>query len=679
MTITINAHKLLGFTPEQLWDNLEGDFILRFADGDIATNHKEVLYSSYVWTLIRRYPKTQLKKSHHISHITKGKELAAGAHLKLINSVYWDVYDTYAGEYADRRVLLDELNLLVYQITNHMYNDLSVRLEPYVTSLDITNFIAITKSPLIEQALLAAEPSEAGIAGVNEFIQQQIHESEEFRYNPLAIAIRTGIARIGQALQCLGPLGFVEDIDATIFREPIMVGYVHGLRSLYSSAVESRKAAKALMNTTKPLQDSEYFSRRQQLVCMNIQRLHMGDCGSQNYLLWHVRDVRYEGTTQISDGDLATIAGKYYLDEETNTLKVVKKTDTHLINKAIKLRSIVAGCCHPDPNGVCEVCYGETALALPMNSNLGHSACVTMTAVLGQALLSTKHFLSSASVEGIQLKPIEKKYLAAESNGNSYYLNEKLKGKKVKLYVNVDDAKGLPDIRLVEDLNLINLERTSQFDMVLISVEDAKGVVESTSLSVSVNQRKSSLTTKMLEYVKVKGYPIVKDAREGKYEFDMSDWDYSQPIFILPMRHFNMSSHQSEIAKMLESTAEEMEKRSHSVSPSAMLIEFHDLVNRRLSVNLSVLDAIIYSSMVVSTDEPNYDLPKPWTTSGLGVLKSLLTNRSLSAMMGYQGHRQTFTDPSSFTVKNRLDNPFDVIFVPEEVLGTPLLEYHRKG
>ncbi len=104
-------------------------------------------------------------------------------------------------------------------------------------------------------------------------------------------------------------------------------------------------------------------------------------------------------------------------------------------------------------------------------------------------------------------------------------------------------------------------------------------------------------------------------------------------------------------------------------------MEFHDLVNKRMSVNLSVLDAIIYSSMVVSTDEPNYDLPKPWTPSGLGVLKSLLTNRSLSAMMGYQGHRQTFTDPSSFVVKNRLDHPFDSIFMPHEVLKS----YGLKG
>jgi hypothetical protein len=697
--LKINATKLLQYTPEQLWENLEGEFILVFGTDEVPTDHREVIYSSYVWAFHRRFPRTPLLKTHHIQHITKGKELGAGAHLKLINSVFWDVFDTYREDYADPRMLLDELCLMVYQITNHMYNELSVRLEAFVTSLDIIDFIEITQHPKIQAVQWEAEaladqlygddidPSlkassnalaEAKIQEVNGLIQQQINEAPELKFNPLAVAIRTGIARMGQALQCLGPRGFITDVDSYIFPKPVMAGYIHGIRSLYASMIESRSAAKSLMNTTKPLQDSEYFSRRQQLVCMNIKNLHMCDCGSQNYLLWNVRGERYEGSAKINS-DLDTIAGKYYMDEETGKLKVIKKGDAHLIGKTIRMRSITAGCNHPDPNGVCSTCFGETGLALPINSNLGHSACVTMTAILGQLILSTKHFDSSSTVEGINLASqlVEKRFLTAEANGNSYYLSEKLRGKKVKLYVNVEDAKGLPDLRLVNDISQINLERTSQFGMVLISITEERGgqtYEESTSLNVHVRHRLSSLSSEMLAYLKVKGFEVTKDSgrerqgREARYEFDMSDWDYKKPVFVLPMRHFNMSNHQGEIAKMLESTAEEMEKRSKHVSATNMLTEFHDLVNRLLNVNLSVLDVIIYSSMVVDTDEPNYDLPKPGTKSGLGVLRLLLSNRSLSAMMGYQGHRYTFTDPSSFVVKNRLDHPFDVLFMPHEVL-----------
>lgn len=119
---------------------------------------------------------------------------------------------------------------------------------------------------------------------------------------------------------------------------------------------------------------------------------------------------------------------------------------------------------------------------------------------------------------------------------------------------------------------------------------------------------------------------------------------------------------------MLESTADEMEKRSSVVSPSAMIVEFYDLVNKRLQVNLSVLEVILYSSMVVSALHGNYDLPKPWTQSGLGVMRMLLKNRSISAQMGFQGHRDTFVDPSSYTKTNRMSHIFDAAILPYEVL-----------
>lgn len=663
--IKIKAEKLLRLSTEDMWNKLEGDFIIVFANGELITNEKDTIYSSYVWDFHRKYPNTPLLKEHHVRDMTGSGEAAASAHLKLINKVFWSTYDANSGQYKDRRDLLDDLSRMAYQITNRMYNELSYRLEAYVTSLDIMDFISITKSSVVENALEIMAPTEEGIGSIGKLLQDLIKEEPAFRRNPLAIAIRTGISRMGQALQCLGPRGFLTDVDSHIFRYPIASSYIQGIRGLYESMIESRSAAKSLISSTKPLQDSEYFSRRQQLICQNVKNLHLGDCGSTEYLLWHVRDVRYEGTTKVSNGDLPTISGKYYLDEETNQLKVVKASDKHLIGKTIRMRSVVAGCNHPDPYGVCEVCYGETALAVPHNSNLGHIACVSMTAVLGQLILSTKHFDGSSVVEGIVLKTSEKKYLSSEVNGSSYYLNEKLKGKRVKIYVNCQDASGLPDVKLVNDVAKLNITRISEFPMIMISVEDNKGNEDITSLNVGVNTRHSSMTHDLLRFIKKKGYAITDD---GKYEFDLTEWDYSLPIFTLPMSHYNTSQHQSSIASMLESTSKEIESRNNTVAPEAFLVDFYDLVNRRLQVNLSVLEVIQYSSMIVDALEGNYDLPKVGDNRGLGVMRQLIQNRSLSAQMGYQSHRETFTDPTSFTHTNRMDHIFDSAILPDEVL-----------
>jgi hypothetical protein len=504
-------------------------------------------------------------------------------------------------------------------------------------------------------------PTEAGIASVHGKIKDLIFLDPDFKFNPVANVVQARLASEGQALQCLGPRGFLTDIDSHLFKHPIRRSVMQGLRSMYDTLIESRSAAKALIFSTDPLQKSEYFSRRQQLICQNVQNLHLGDCGSTHYLHWPVREARMEGSTKVG-GDLKTIAGKYYLDEETGKLKVIKDTDKHLIGKTLKLRSVVAGCSHPDPYGVCEICYGETALAIPANSNLGHITCVAMTADLGQLILSTKHFDGSSVVEGISLKPHEKKYLTAPLNGSNYYLNPDIKGMDVSLVVAASDAMGLIDVTLVDNVEALNISRVSEFDSVVLIVSDKKGP-EQVPLTVSVNGRLSNMTHDLLKHIKQKGWTVSGEG--NNYVIDMTGWDYSLPMFVLPMRHFNMSDHQGEIADMLEATMNDMEHRSNVVHPGSMLIELHDLVNRRLSINLSILEIILYSSMIVSASENDYGLPKPWTNSGIGVKQMLLTKRSLSSTMGYERHRETLTDPSSYTLTNRMDNVMDVLCVPE--------------
>ena len=135
----------------------------------------------------------------------------------------------------------------------------------------------------------------------------------------------------------------------------------------------------------------------------------------------------------------------------------------------------------------------------------------------------------------------------------------------------------------------------------------------------------------------------------------------------LPMRQFNMGDFRAEIAEALEATVKDMSYRDCVVTPSAMLVEFHDLVNDRLSINLSILEAIVYSSMVVSATNGDYALPKAHTSSGLGVMRLLIQNRSVSAMMAYERHRAFFLDPASYLKDNRFEGIFDQLLCAAEM------------
>jgi len=662
--LTINARKLLNYSTDQLWQNLEGEFILEFQDGAIKTNGKECIYSSYVWQFHRLYPHTPLLKKHHIRDVMGDKMLSNESHLTLTNNALWSVYDTYYLDAHNRTKLLDDLAKLAYEVINQMYNDLTYKLEEYVTSIDVLDFVDVIENPRIRKAMDEMKPTQDSITHVYNEITSALSDANNFKYNQLAKASRSNIVSLNQVLQCVGPRAFLTDIDSNQFNKPILRGYAHGIRTMYDSMIESRSAAKSLAYSQETLQKSEYFSRRQQLICQSLKHLHLGDCGSTAYLLWQVRDAVYENGTKIVESDLKTIAGKYYLDEETNTLRVITKKDRHLIGKLIKIRSIVAGCSHPDPYGICEVCYGETALAVPEKTNIGHAACVCMTEKISQNVLSTKHYDCNAVIEGIVLKPADKKYMNAPVNGSLYFLNADLKNKKLRIIISPNNAPGLTDINLVNDVDMLNISRVSEFKTISLMTTDARGT-DVEPVTVCVNKRYANMTHHLLRHIKTHGWVMDSD---NMYSIDMAGWDYSLPFLSLPMRHINMGDFQTEIAETLEATMKDLLKRDNVILPTSLLLEFHDLVNKRLSVNLSVLEAVIYSSMVVSATNGDYSLPKTWTTNGLGVMRMLLAKRSVASTMAYERHKDCITEPVNYINTNRLDHPFDSLICPTEAL-----------
>lgn len=662
--IKVHIRSLLKHTTSTLWENLRGDFMLVFDDGlGIETNEKECIYSSYCWDLIREYPELMITPNHHIHGVIKDGRMTADTHNDLLSNILFDIYDAYQAIVPDKVKLLDYMSKRAYEIVNLMYNELSYRLQARVTTLDILDFLEIDEHPDIVKAEKLLQQTQEGIDAFYKTIKNTLNNDPALDNNQLAKAVRSKLVKTDQTLQCVGPRGFLTDVDSYIYKKPIVTGYFKGVRTLEDSMKESRSAAKALMFSVDPMKKAEYFSRRQQFVCQNVKNLHRTDCGSKHYLLWQVRGEEVIEGIVTRESDLKTIFGKYYLDEESNTLKVIKKSDTHLIGKTIKIRDAVAGCQHPDPYGICEVCFGEASITVPEDTNLGHMACVSMTQIVTQLVLSTKHYDGSSVVEGIRLQPHDKKYLSAQINGNDYYLSNDLKNKKVSIKIDARNAKGLADVSAVDDVGKLTISRISEIEELQLIIDNQKGQIDEIPLTVAVNKRLANLTHHLLRHCKRTGWEIV----DNKYIIDMTGWDWSQPILTLPLRHFNMMDFATEIAKVLESTVKDMKARDTVVDPAAMLTEFHDLVNKRITVNLSILSIIIYSSMVVSATEGNYSLPKPWTTSGMGVMKLIMENRSLSATMAYERQTNTVLSPNSYLMTNRPDHIFDSLICPSEM------------
>lgn len=537
------ARKMLAYSTEELHDMLTGRFELVMDDGVVInTRARDCCYSSYAWKFHREFPNTPLLPKHLVTHVLDGNRLSSDTHLKLFGNVMWSVYDTYV-QNCEREFNLSEIEFRdmlaekIYRYINLLYNDLSYRAEPYVTSLDITDFIEVINEPSIKKANDELQPTQQSIDTAYDRITKALLNSEALNKNPLALADRSRLVKHKQVLQCVGPRGYLTDTDSNIFKKPILRGYVEGFRSFYDSLIESRSAAKSLIFSKAPLQQAEYFSRRLQLVSQFVQNLHMGDCGSNIYTHWTVRAPLVENGVTKRVGDLKLLVGKYYMDDD-GVLKVISADDKHLIGRTLKLRTAIH-CAHEDPNGICSTCFGDLSYSVPDNTNIGQMTCSHLAQNSSQLIISVKHYDGSSVVDGIILSKNDKRFLKVSQDENSYLMADDLKGKKVSLVIRADQAKNITDIMEVADVTTLNITRISEISDIGFAL-DIGSEIEIENIDVSLNKRLASMTYPLLQYIKNKGWGV--DAR-GNYTVDMCDWDWSKEILTLPLRHFNMSDH----------------------------------------------------------------------------------------------------------------------------------------
>lgn len=671
MSRTILARSLLQYTIEQLEDILTGTFNLRFDDGDLETDYKETLYSSLAWRFHKEFPNTPLLKEHHVKSIIKSKSAGVKTHLILLGNVMWCTYNTYEGKpnYENVVQFKDYLRRIVYEITSDMYNYLSYTAEKWVVSLDILDFLEVRDFPAVAVILDSLVETQESIDKAYAVLDWHLTHCKELKNNAISQAYTTGLVNKNQALQCLGPRGYLTDIDSIMFRKPIMRGYFEGMRSMHDSAIESRSGAKHLMFSKDIIKDAEYFSRRLQVLCQTVKNLHVGDCGTKEYIDWHIKPEVIENGAVTFKGDLYYLNGKAYHDAE-GKVQHIKPSDKHLNDTNVRLRSVVAGCAHPDPYGVCYTCFGLLSDSVPEGTNIGHFCSTTVGAQIVQYLLSTKHHESSSVISGIVLPPAYRKHLTISKDSMSYLLADDLKNKNCHLIFKQKDLFGLTDIDIVDNINKLVISRISATKMIgvrtLVGYDSENPVYDIVSIPVGAGKRLASLSVDMLLHIKKYGHTLDD---KGNVLISLDKWDFSKKLMSLPLKHYSMGDHATEIAKVIESVVTSEQDRARPEAPLETLYELYELVNEKLDVNLAVLEIIIYAAMAVDPLNNNYDLPKPWTTKGMGVASSIIPRRSLSGSMAYESVHGALYNPKSFFSENRPSHIMDVFLMPAQAVA----------
>lgn len=667
--LKFSARKMLSSTTEQLINELSGNFILVFDDGELITNYKETIYSSFFWDFHREYNELPINKNHHVrgsfTFDENNKYLSGNngsTHLDLLNTIYWQTHAIK--NKAEPHAYDNDLSLLSFKCVNNLYNFL-ITLDEYAESFDILDYLEIIDIPEVAASLAAIDTDES-INDSFDLVSNVIKNDKRLTNNPLVRADRDGGIKHMQLLQCVVARGKTTDIDSTQFKIPIKRSYIAGFRTIYETAIESRPASQSLFFNKDTLKKTEYFSRRLQIQTMIVERVWPGDCGSTNYLYWVMGGENFDTHgRRTKKNDLHYFKGKFFLNEETNQLQELKETDTQYLGKRLKFRSFVSGCFHPDPKGVCSTCYGALAMSVPTGANLGHLVAAFIMGKISQSILSLKHYQGSALIDKIELDPSQSRFFSINKNANAYLLKPELQNKDIKIVIPKDEIIGITDLQLIDNIyTLGSISHFSEISNVSFIIKE-NSLTEVTPVDIGMGRRLGSLSFITLDYIKKYGWEY--DSK-GNYVIDLNNWDYKEVLIKLPDVHVTASDLSKEIELLIEGRMTELKERDTQEAPTELLHKLYHTVNNSLDINIALLEVIVYAAMVQDCENKNFDLPKGNSRRGLGVSEITVCSRSHGGSMGYEDHAATIQNPSSYFWHGRTSHVMDVFIKPKEAV-----------
>jgi len=644
----VNADDLLKMTTAQLSKLPELYWDVTFHNGEVLhTTKRRTMYSHMYWRLHALYPGAIVRPTHHVGN---GK-MRQGMELDLMEVIFWDVWrDHVAHAHVDKYELVWDMAKELYKTHNGVYNFYVTDLGDYLLTGDLGDLVTMMHHPEIKEAKrLVMEEGMEMSDGYDRIIDVMRGDDPALRHNAIGMLARAGLVNLSQIVQLVSMRGRVYSTSGRIYDEPIYESYGGGIKTLAASAMETRQAAFALYMNTEPLQQTEYLNRRMQLHCEIIDRVEGHDCGTTHYADW-----------LMGDHELHQFSGKYHFYD--GELRVIRKTDTHLIGKRLKIRTF-AHCENHDPTTVCATCLGETSLIMPENTNLGHFLTVYALSLMSQLILSTKHVVASQeslfldlidSVNDIlKLNPKNKSEVMVKGAGIQRFVirikTDEFHGRNRVVNSNVPARNQLAS----------RLSNISQL-MIAGADEDGNRFGDWAVIDTSLGGDGSSLSLDVLEVVQDNGWKEVDeymdvflDDFKGKSIFVTPKRNESVIDYVNRARHFLFAS-QSE-----KSTTGDVITNHHTATEAMAALK--DLFDKRMpKANFTTVEIFIRASMTVNGLQ-DVRLPVGGRTFIPLDARQIIQRRTVSAALAYERQRGPLLEPSAVLNTNRQNHPMDRI------------------
>ena len=191
-------------------------------------------------------------------------------------------------------------------------------------------------------------------------------------------------------------------------------------------------------------------------------------------------------------------------------------------------------------------------------------------------------------------------------------------------------------------------------------------------LCTNASTKKLAFSKEVLEYIQTAGFTILDD---GSYEIDFTHYDFTKPLLIMPRVQVSTVDYMKNIEKFTRGEGtKEMPSMVDYSSNIAAVEGFHEIVAERMNVHFSILEVIALAHSARDIDAKDYRLPLDKSKAQIAKYNNIMSFRSLSAKMAYQGHAKVMFSETAFTVKRRPSHPLDPVLMGGYICENPKVQ-----
>lgn len=640
MNKTIKVRNLFKVSPIHIFNNMTGPHQVEFEDGIVETiDASEIVLSRYYWQLAYNHD-IRIVSPMRLSNFYENGFYGSNTH----KDFFAYVYKVYVQEYLkpSNRLTFENLEMswkTMYMIVNQLYSELQYHILDYSVSLSILDYIDLQKDKelltLIDNAM-KDKLNPKHIEYVNDRIKVLMAEKPD---NNLSKLYNCGAANRTQISHSIGLRGFVTDINNMIYSELVGKNLTLGLDGFYDLACESAVMGKALKLQEFGVRYSEWLQRELHLVSMHIKSLTLDDCGNRYYHDWIIKDltelIQLEGSNVLIDGQEVELDIKLHKDK---------------VGKVLKIRRI-NDCKHLKHGHICSKCLGAMSYTIPSFASPAHALISVLMSAIGQLMLSAKHYTDSSSLKILKLNGAAAKYLTLKES--DYYLKQDIdKTKKYSIVLNNESYYGfrLLSSSMTEKIDNLDTSKLSIIDKLYMVIDDGKNPIRE-YIEIKQDGRCGILDQAFI----IHSLTNTTINSNGDYIIDVTN--YNGRILYLENKEFAFDQFNSEFKTLLKSVGQK--KR---ISPDKMIIDIFNYLNKKLPINIKIVEMLVASITVEDMDNKDYSVGLNRDTRTVTSYGNAIGLRSVGIDLGFEEQKKVINTPTNFIARSNPYNPLENVW-----------------